>query len=375
VKAVGKRLLVVSHPNVVTSNQEVYLELLHAGWDVTCVVPASWRDDYHPEGFEPEVLAGLEGRVRFLPVALPGEPQRHFYLTLPARLIRELRPDVAFLEQEPFSVPAFQWGSALGRARVPYGLQADENLDRPFPWPARVIRKILLPRARCIAARSPRAGKLAREWGATGYIGVVPHTVPRWEPTARRGDPRFTVGFAGRLVPEKGLHDLIGAVARLDGPVRLLVLGDGPLRTEVESASLPNGSVEVRTGLRSENMRDAYAEMDVLALPSRTTPTWAEQFGRVLVEALLCGRPVVGADSGEIPWVIRSTGGGLVFPEGDLAALAESLRRLQHSPEERESLAREGREAAVRQFSVQAAGRALDDLLQEAFLGRDGGFE
>lgn len=354
----------VSHPNVVTLNQGVYLELLKAGWDVTCVVPATWRDAYHPDGFRPQALAGLEGRVRFLPIAHPGEPQRHFYLTLPARLIRELRPDVAFLEQEPFSVPGLQWGSALGRARVPYGLQADENLDRPFPWPARVIRRILLPRARCIAARSPRAGELARQWGATGYIGVVPHTVPGWEAISRRGDVRFTVGFAGRLVPEKGLRDLIGAVARLDGPVRLLVLGDGPLRAELESASLPNGSVEVRTGLRNEQMRDAYAEIDVLALPSRTTPTWAEQFGRVLVEALLCGRPVVGSDSGEIPWVIGSTGGGLVFPEGDVAALAESLRRLQRSSEQRERLARQGREAAVRQFSVQAAGRALDDLLE-----------
>jgi glycosyltransferase involved in cell wall biosynthesis len=59
-------------------------------------------------------------------------------------------------------------------------------------------------------------------------------------------------------------------------------------------------------------MRDAYAEMDVLVLPSRTTSRWAEQFGRVLIEALWCGVLVVG--SGEIPWIVETTGGGRVFP-------------------------------------------------------------
>lgn len=354
----------VSHPNVVTLNQEVYAELLGMGWDVICVVPSTWKDAYRPQGFRPRALEALEGRVRFLPVAFGGEPQRHFYLASPTRVIRELRPDASFVEQEPFSVPALQWGSALGRAGVPFGLQADENLDRPFPWPAYAIRRTLLPRAACIAARSPRAGRLMRQWGATGRIEVVPHTVPRWTEVARGGDLTFTVGFAGRLVPEKGLDDLVEAVGRLDGPVRLLLIGDGPMRQDLEARTLPHGEVEVRTGLVGPSMREAYGEIDVLVLPSRTTETWAEQFGRVLVEALLCGRPVVGSDSGEIPWVIGTTGGGLVFPEGEPGALAEHLMRLQRSPAERGELARRGREAAIREFSVEAAGRALDALLQ-----------
>ena len=69
-------------------------------------------------------------------------------------------------------------------------------------------------------------------------------------------------------------------------------------------------------------MAAGYAQLDVLVLPSHTTPTWKEQFGRVIVEALWCGVPVVGSDSGEIPWLIGLTGGGLVFPEGDSEALA-----------------------------------------------------
>ena len=77
---------------------------------------------------------------------------------------------------------------------------------------------------------------------------------------------------------------------------------------------------------------DGYAQLDVLVLPSRTTPTWKEQFGRVIVEALWCGVPVVGSDSGEIPWLIGLTGGGLMFPEGDHAALAGGSTRLRGRP-------------------------------------------
>jgi glycosyltransferase involved in cell wall biosynthesis len=100
-----------------------------------------------------------------------------------------------------------------------------------------------------------------------------------------------------------------------------------------------------------------------VAVPSRTTRTWAEQFGRVLVEAMLCGRPVVGYESGEIGWVIRTAGGGLVVPEGDVGALAAALARLQHSPGERAELAARGIEGARRHFSPHAAADALEDLL------------
>jgi len=71
-------------------------------------------------------------------------------------------------------------------------------------------------------------------------------------------------------------------------------------------------------------------------LPSRTLPNWAEQFGRVLIEAMACAVPVIGSTSGEIPHVIG--GGGLIFPEGDAAALARCLQRLADSPDQRAAL-------------------------------------
>jgi glycosyltransferase involved in cell wall biosynthesis len=89
--------------------------------------------------------------------------------------------------------------------------------------------------------------------------------------------------------------------------------------------------------------------LDVLALPSLTRPNWKEQFGRVLIEAMACGVPVVGSDSGEIPHVIGDA--GLVVPEGDAAALADALRRLRADTGLRRSLGERGRERVLNGFT------------------------
>jgi glycosyltransferase involved in cell wall biosynthesis len=105
--------------------------------------------------------------------------------------------------------------------------------------------------------------------------------------------------------------------------------------------------------------------MDVLVLPSRTTPRWAEQFGRVLVEAQSCGIPVIGSDSGEIPWVIQVTGGGVIFPEGDDEALAGELILLRDDVEKRLALGERGRERARALFSVRAVADKMENLLRK----------
>lgn len=357
---------------MVAVNQAVYLSMAGAGWEVVVVVPDRWRHEYAPGLFQPEALAGMEDALRPLRVLLPGRPQRHVYLARLRRILDEVRPDVVFLEQESFSLAALQWGAVAARAGVAFGVQSDENLDRPLPAPVRVIRTWVLRRAAFVAARSPRAEALATRWGARGATAVVPHAVPLWTAPLRRPSPTFTIGFAGRLVPEKGVADLVEAVRRLSGPVRLLFVGDGPLREEVRATVAPGVEIEVRTDLSHADMPDAYAEMDLLVLPSRTTDRWAEQFGRVLVEALSCGVPVVGSDSGEIPWVVNTTGGGLLFPEGDVAELARLLDELRADPVRRAELAERGAAVVRKVFTADGCAGAMEALLSRIVpAGRD----
>jgi glycosyltransferase involved in cell wall biosynthesis len=359
----GRRLLVVSHPAVVSVNQEVYRELQGRGWEVTIVLPSRWRSEYTQKDFSPQVLDGIEPSLRRTPVALHGRPQRHFYLANCRALARSARADVAFVEAEPFSLAATQWGRALGRLGVPFGVQCAENIDRRLPLPIRMLRSRVLRNAAFVATRSESAGRLARAWGARGEVALAPHAVPLWRDVPTSHERPFTVGYAGRLVPNKGLLDLLAAVRRLQAPVELLLIGDGEQRAELEGQPIPGSRVRIVDRLSHEEMAAGYAQLDVLALPSHTTPRWKEQFGRVIVEALWCGVPVVGSDSGEIPWLIELTGGGLVFPEGDSEALAAQLAQLRGEPALRQELARAGRASVERLFSVPAATDALERLL------------
>jgi glycosyltransferase involved in cell wall biosynthesis len=360
------RVVVVSHPAVLPVNQLVYAELVRRGVDLQLVVPARWRHDYEPYVIRPEALAELAPRLTRLPVVLAGRPQRHLYRVRPGRVLGALRPAVVFLELEPFALAASQWAQAAARLGAPFGVQQAENLDRPLPPPVRALRGRVLQMAAFVAARSPRAAERARRWGATGEVCVVPHHVPAWN-VARRARDAFTVGYAGRISPEKGLDTLVAAVRRLAPPVDLLLAGDGTMRDWVERLDLGEGRrVEVRAQLGHDRMAAAYAEMDVLVLPSRTTPRWAEQFGRVLVEALWCGVPVVGSDSGEIPWVVGVTGGGMIFAEGDERALAAALVKLRDDPGLRRRLAMEGHSRVAETFSVEAVATTFGALLERA---------
>jgi glycosyltransferase involved in cell wall biosynthesis len=362
----SRRVLIVSHPAVVNVNQEVYRELQRRGWEVTIVLPSRWRHSYSPHPVRASALEGLEGALRPVPVAMAGHPQRHLYLTSTRVVCRHAQPSVAFVEAEPYALSATQWAHTFTRLDIPFGVQCYENIDRPLPPPLRRLRSRVLRNAAFVAARSDSAARLVRSWGAAGEVRFTPPAVPSWDSVPRTCEHHFTIGYAGRLVESKGLTDLLAAVRRLAQPVELLLLGNGEMRAELDGQAIPGSAVRVLAGLTHEQMAPAYAKLDVLVLPSHTTPTWKEQFGRVIVEALWCGVPVIGSDSGEIPWLIELTGGGLVFPERDVDALVAALERLRDSPSLRQQLAHTGRAAVEKLFTVSAATDPLEQMLIHA---------
>ena len=118
----------------------------------------------------------------------------------------------------------------------------------------------------------------------------------------------------------------------------------------------------------STEMARFYQGLDVLVLPSVSRPNWIEQFGRVVVEAMACGVPVIGSDCGEIPNVIGDA--GLVFPEGNVAALHDALAALNADPDLRADLAVRGRERVSSRFTqaqvAAATYRVYREMLHDA---------
>lgn len=190
---------------------------------------------------------------------------------------------------------------------------------------------------------------------ATGYpasqVRVLPYfTTP---PAEAPGQPERpgTILFCGRVVPEKGLALLLRALARLDGPWRLVVAGDGIASRGAKRLAAQLGLADriVFHGWADRHaLRALYAEATVVAVPS----LWPEPFGIVGIEAMAHARPVVAFGVGGIPeWLEPGVTGFLVQPY-DLDALADRLRACLESPELAGTLGARGRARVESEFSA-----------------------
>ena len=103
--------------------------------------------------------------------------------------------------------------------------------------------------------------------------------------------------------------------------------------------------------------------LDALVLPSRTTPRWKEQFGRVIIEAQACETPVIGSSSGAIPDVVGP--GGLIFPEGDAAALALAMTALHADPQKARELGKLGRRQAEEHYTWERVAQRMWEIYSE----------
>lgn len=182
----------------------------------------------------------------------------------------------------------------------------------------------------------------------------------------------LTIGFVGRMLPGKGLNVLADALAKLDAEDwRLLVVGEGSEREEFER-QLTEAGLRNRaefTGAINFALVPAYFhQLDVLVIPTETTKRIREQFGRVIVEAMASGVPVIGSTCGAIPEVIGDA--GLIFPEGDADALAEALRRMLADEDLRERLSLAG-QVRVEQYSWQRVAEKTYELYRQVLEGRE----
>lgn len=357
----AQRLVIVSHACVVASNQSAYTELSHE-MDVHIVVPSVWRDDLRPTPYG--FTSQEDSRATFHPVATLGigRVQRHLHMCSPVRVLQRLRPDVVIIEEEAFSLAGLRWSRAARLLNLPYALQSAENLERPLPWPIRWWERRALSRSAWVMARSPAAGDRSRRHGAsaaTGRVVVVAHGIDEIATTApepRRG----VVGFVGRLTDAKGIRDLLDVASRCPD-LQFEVVGDGPLRNLVTDAS---ANVHYRGTLTPEDLVGFYRSIAVLAVPSRTTKTWSEQFGRVIIEAQAQGTPVVAYDSGEIPWVAAETAVRLVS-EGDLEDFSSELRALATTPEGA-AVGQRGREMVASRFTNAVAAQQIREFISSS---------
>lgn len=277
-----------------------------------------------------------------------GDPHRGLYATWRFSIDRA-HPDIVHAEEEPDSLAALQIARACRRwapnARLV--LNTWQNVDRPKGPAVRWVLNRSLAAADAIVCGNRAASNLLARFGFTGPTPVIPALTLDEMIFSRRTVPRlserFTIGYVGRLAPEKGIDTLLRATRHLGAPCTVVIAGEGPCRAALESQAASLGpSVDVRFvgPLDPDGVAGLLSAVDVAAVPSRSTAVWQEQFGRVIIEAMGCETPVVASNSGAIPDVVGDA--AMLFPEDDDVALGGRLEQLRSNPEERIALGRRG---------------------------------
>ena len=176
----------------------------------------------------------------------------------------------------------------------------------------------------------------------------------------------FRVGYIGRLSAGKGFHALLEAIAilrRNNVPVELLVAGDfvdheykGRIHRAVQEDCLKNA---VHFLGYQEDLMPLYESIDVLVVPSVNEP-----FGRVVIEAAAHGVPCIGANAGGIPEIIESGVTGLLYPPGDVYALAGMIEELMSAFWKLETLRQNALRMVYERFNIETQIRTLCECYQ-----------
>ena len=209
--------------------------------------------------------------------------------------------------------------------------------------------------------------------------GPDPRGAPEGIPEGWRGAP--LVGVVARLQPEKGVAGFLKAAARVRSfapRARFVVVGDGPLREELEVLADRLGVARnVRfLGYRSD-ARSIMAGLDVLVVPSST-----EGSPLVVLEGMAAGLPIVASDVGGIPDQVRDGREGFLVPPNDPARLGDAILALLRDPHRARALGEAARRRAASEFSHAAMVRRIEAVYRTALgapaataVGEPGGLE
>ncbi len=317
------------------------------------------------------------GDERYVPhrgtVCFPGYYARHFYSGGLVRVLRNVKPEVVQLLEEPWALVSGE--TAFLRTFVgSFDLlfYTWENLYRPWKYPsrlspvyARIDRWLHRISVGAICATG-MAETVLRRKGYDKPTAVIPYGVSAryfQSPVIRKDPGRpFTVGYIGRMLEMKGVDILIRAMDRLpDAELTLIGSGaDESIFRSLASQCHVENRVRWISSIPEEEVVNHLVSFNLLVLPSRTMPGWSEQLGRVLIEAMALGIPAFGSSSGAIPEVLGRE--DLLFPEDDVDALVGAIRRLREDAVWRTEIVEYGQRRARELFSWERFAANMGDF-------------
>jgi|GEM_PF-230022 len=349
-------LLIISHTYLATENRKK-IAAMAEHFDVTCAAPGEIKTPLGKLGSEHH---GKDPRYTMHFLETAGDPihTTRYRLKGLAAIMHQKRFDVVLAEVEPWSHLRWQaWW--LKRRFLPGALFGEftwENIERTglkgriaslFYRAAAATNDFVIAGNGEASAIFQKYGMQARSILVAPQLGVdeasftETNAILKESLRSEMNLPKeaFLIGFCGRFEAYKGLLDLIAAGEMILShkprqEVHLVFLGNGPLRPEIERMSAEKPWIHLLPPRPHSEIATYLQALDLLALPSReihdADNCWKEQFGHVLIEAMSCGVPVIGSDSGAIPEVIGDS--RMIHREGDPESLAKCIISLLETP-------------------------------------------
>jgi glycosyltransferase involved in cell wall biosynthesis len=244
-----------------------------------------------------------------------------------------------------------------------------------------VIQRRLSPRRRLVRAMTRAAGAWASdvEVAVSDFVlsELVRHNHAReivrihngvnldeYRPRIPSHPDEFTIGWAGRMVPGKGVFDLLEATALIvtKTPARLLLAGDGPDRPAIVRRINRLGLDDhVTLSGQVIDMPSFWAKCDIGAVP---TNGLTESFGLAAVEAMACGKPVIASRTGGLGEVVHDGTTGLLVDPGDIRGIAAAIGRYARDDTLRHEHGRQARAVCERRFDLEEIARRYLALVE-----------
>jgi alpha-maltose-1-phosphate synthase len=203
---------------------------------------------------------------------------------------------------------------------------------------------------------------LIKEGVSPKKITMIPLGVDlsRFKPKKKKRTSSQTILFIGRLEEEKGILKLMEAFSKIESKfpnLKLCLVGEGSLKSEIPS----HPRIAVKTVLY-ENIHLEYQKADIFCLPSQVTPTWQEQYGMVLVEAMASGLPIITTKTGAIPEVC---GDSAIYTKNSSVGLASNLEKLLKNPNQAQALGKKARQRAVSLYNHKRTAEKIEAVYKK----------
>lgn len=301
-----------------------------------------------------------------------------------SRMLQDVQPDVVHVMGEAsYSITwliARMIREQKKARRITFSCRAAQNVPQTWPVPFRQLERQAMQELDIIFAVSRDAEEVARMKGYQGTIINLPNGYDDKvfnTSQHRQHGGIIRLGYVGKFTERKGLKILLQALGEIrEEPWHLSLVGKGPLEPYIRHRLQEDGlshKVTILPYMPRQDLARVYSELDVLILPSITSDgsdhglgryfkflrvQWREQFGRVLVEAMACGLPIIGSNCGAIPEVVGDA--GWIVPEAEPTSLAEVIRRLMREPHQLSARAALARQRAERFKWKTIAGRMVE---------------